>query len=150
MVYICTGYMHPELLAIRADGRGDVTKTHVAWRISKQVPAMSSPIVIDRVVYMVSDEGVVTCADSKSGDVLFRQRVGGNYSASPLVADGKLLFASREGDVTVARAAATWEELSKNHLSGQLMASPAIWEDSLILRSDSHLYRIGEHASGGR
>jgi outer membrane protein assembly factor BamB len=150
MVYICTGYMQPELIAVRTDGRGDVTDTHVAWRISKQVPAMSSPIVVGRVIYMMSDQGVVTCADAKSGDVLFRQRVGGNYSASPLVADGKLLFSSREGDVTVARAAATWEELSKNHLSGQLMASPAVWGDSLILRSDSHLYRIGERASSGR
>jgi outer membrane protein assembly factor BamB len=143
MVYICTGYMQPELIAIRTNGEGDVTKTHVVWRISKQVPAMSSPIVIDKVVYMVADQGVITCADAKSGDVLFRQRVAGNYSASPLAADGKLFFCSREGDVTVARASSAWEELSKNHLAGQLMASPAVWGNSLIVRSDSHLYRIG-------
>jgi len=148
MVYICTGYMTPELIAIRVDGRGDVTKTHVAWRINKQVPAMSSPIVVDAVVYMVSDQGVITCADAKSGEVLFRQRVAGNYSASPLAADGKLLFSSREGDVTVVQAASTWQELSRNHVNGQLMASPAVWRDSLILRTDSSLYRIGEGAAG--
>jgi outer membrane protein assembly factor BamB len=147
MVYICTGYMTPELVAIRVDGRGDVTKTHVAWRISKQVPAMSSPVLVGSVVYMISDQGVVTCAETKTGDVLFRQRVGGNYSSSPLVADGKLLFLSREGDVTVAQAESSWQEVSKNHVNGQLMASPAVWRDSLILRSDSHLYRISDQAA---
>jgi outer membrane protein assembly factor BamB len=150
IVYVCTGYMQPELIAVRTDGTGDVTKSHVAWRISKQVPAMSSPIVIDNVVYMNSDQGVVTCADAKTGEVLFRQRVPGNYSASPLVADGKLIFCSREGDITVARASSAWQELAKNHLAGQLMASPAVWNDSLIVRSDSHLYRLGERTSGGR
>jgi outer membrane protein assembly factor BamB len=148
MVYICTGYLTPELVAIRVDGQGDVTKTHVVWRISKQVPAMPSPVVVGSVVYMVSDQGVVTCVDAKSGDVVFRQRLGGNFSASPLVADGKLLFLSREGDVSVAQAGSSWQEVSKNHVNGQLMASPAIWGDSLILRSDSHLYRIGEQSSG--
>lgn len=148
IVYICTGYMTPELVAIRVDGRGDVTKTHVAWRIKKQVPAMSSPIVVDDAIYMVSDQGVITCADAKSGEIRFQQRVGGNHSASPLIADGKLHFFSRDGDVTVARAGSSWEEVSKNHLDGQLMASPAVWGDSLIVRTDSHLYRIGERNSG--
>jgi outer membrane protein assembly factor BamB len=150
IVYICTGYMQPELIAIRTDGTGDVTKSHVVWRISKQVPAMSSPIIVDNVVYMISDQGVVTCIDAMSGEVLFRQRVAGNYSASPLAADGKLLFLSREGDITVARASSAWQELAKNRLSGQLMASPAVWNDSPIVRSDSHLYRLGERSSGGR
>jgi outer membrane protein assembly factor BamB len=150
MVYICTGYMTPELVAIRVDGRGDVTMTHVAWRINKQVPAMPSPVVVGSALYMVSDQGVVTCVDAKSGDFLFRQRIGGNYSASPLVADGKLLFFSREGDVTVVKAGSSWQELAKNQVSGQLMASPAVWRDSLILRSDSHLYRIGEQTAAGR
>ncbi|HEY3964170.1 MAG TPA: PQQ-binding-like beta-propeller repeat protein [Planctomycetaceae bacterium] len=146
MVYICTGYMTPELVAIRVDGTGDVTNSHVAWRISKQVPAMSSPIVVDGRIYMASDQGVVTCADAQSGEVLFRDRAVGNHSASPLAVDGKLLFSSRQGDVTVARASDAWEVLSKNHLDGQLMASPAVWRDSLIIRSDSHLYRIGEQS----
>jgi outer membrane protein assembly factor BamB/pimeloyl-ACP methyl ester carboxylesterase len=143
VVYICTGYMTPELLAIRVDGEGDVTKTHVAWRINKQVPAMSSPIIFENRLYMVSDQGVVTCADAKTGDVLYQKRIAGNHSASPVVVDGKLLFLSRQGDVSVLRPGSTWEELAKNHLDGQLMACPAVWRDSLVIRSDSHLYRIG-------
>jgi outer membrane protein assembly factor BamB len=144
IVYICTGYMTPELVAIRVDGQGDVTKSHVVWRINKQVPAMSSPVIVENRIYMVSDQGVVTCADAQTGDVLFRDRAAGNYSASPLAVDGKLLFSSRQGDVTVIGAGSTWELYAKNHLDGQLMASPAVWRDSLIIRSDSHLYRIGQ------
>lgn len=144
LVYIGTGYMTPELLAIRVDGKGDVTDTHVAWRIKKQVPAMPSPIVIGDALYMVSEQGVVTCADASTGEIRFQKRVPGSYSASPLVADAKLLFCSREGDVTVVPAGSSWQELAKNHVDGQLMASPAVWSDSLILRAGSHLYRIGE------
>ncbi|MFN0052233.1 MAG: PQQ-binding-like beta-propeller repeat protein [Planctomycetales bacterium] len=143
-VFICTGYMTPELLAIRIDGHGDVTDTHVTWRLKKQVPAMPSPVLVDRVVYIVSDQGVVTCADAASGEVRFQKRVGGNYSASPLVADSKLLFANRDGEVTVVQASATWQELGKNRVDGELMSSPAVWNDSLILRTGTHLYRISE------
>jgi len=139
---ICTGYMTPELVAIRVNGSGDVTNSHVLWKIKKQVPAMPSPIVIGKAVYMVSDQGVVSCADVATGDVKFQKRIPGSYSASPMVADGKLMFLSREGDVTVVEAKADWKELSKNHLDGKLMASPAMWKNSLILRSDTHLYRI--------
>lgn len=146
MAFICTGYMTPELVAIKVDGTGDVTNSHVAWRIKKQVPAMPSPILVGKALYMVSDQGVVTCADAVTGDVKFQKRIPGSYSASPMVADGKLMFLSREGDVTVVAASADWKELSKNHLDGKLMASPAVWKNSLILRTDSHLYRITNRA----
>ncbi|MBS0260576.1 MAG: PQQ-like beta-propeller repeat protein, partial [Planctomycetes bacterium] len=144
IVYICTGYMTPELVSIRADGSGDVTSTHVAWRTNKQVPAMSSPIIVGNRLYMISDQGVVTCLNAKTGDLVFRERAAGNHSASPLAVDGKLLFCSRQGDVTVISSGSAWEVLGKNHLDGQLMASPAVWHDSLIIRSDSALYRIGQ------
>lgn len=150
LVFICTGYMAHELVAIRVNGTGDVTNSHVVWRLNKQVPAMASPIIVGDAIYMVSDQGVVSSVDVKSGDVLFRERIAGNYSSSPLVADGKLFFNSRSGDVTVVEAGPAWKLLAKNHLDGQLMASPAVWRDSLIYRSDSHLYRIGDRAAALR
>lgn len=148
IVYICTGYMNPELWAIRIDGQGDVTNSHVVWQIKKQVPTMSSPILIGDALYMVSEQGVVTCADAATGTVHFQKRIPGAYSASPLVADGKLVFSSREGEMTVVAAATSWQPLSVNHLAGELMASPAVWHDSWIVRTNTSLYRIGESSPG--
>ena len=144
IVYICTGYMNPELWAIRTDGRGDVSATHVVWQVKKQVPTMSSPILLGNALYMVSEQGVVTCADLPTGKVRFQKRIPGSYSSSPLIADKKLIFSSREGDMIVVAADESWQQLSLNHLNGELMASPAVWRDSLIVRTASHLYRIGE------
>ena len=144
VVYICTGYMNPELVAIRVDGSGDVTESHVLWRINKQVPAMSSPILVRGRIYMVSDQGVVTCADAKTGEVIFRERIAGNHSVSPMFVDGRILFLSRQGDATLLAAGDKFNIVSKTHLEGQLMSNPAVWGDSLLIRSDTNLYRFGD------
>jgi outer membrane protein assembly factor BamB len=142
MVYVCTGYTSPQLWAIALDGHDDVTKTHVKFKIAKQVPTMPSPILVDDQLYFVSDGGVATSADALKGETIWTKRLAGNYSSSPLFADGKLYFSSREGKTTVIRPGRTYEEVAVNSLDGQLMASPAVYEDSLLLRSQSHLYRI--------
>jgi len=144
-VFICTGYMQPHLVAIRLGGIGDVTDSHVAWRISKSVPTMPSPVIVDDSIYFVTDQGVATCATT-DGTVIWTRRLGGNYSASPLAADGRIYFSNREGKTTVLRHAREFEELAVNELNGQLMASPAVLGDTLLLRTDSHLYRIGSPA----
>lgn len=143
LVCICTGYMKPEVVAIRMDGSGDVTKSHVAWRISKQAPTMPSPVIVGHEMYMVNDQGVATCANTSDGSILWSKRIAGNYSSSPLSADDKIYFSSREGKTTVIKPGSEFTELAVNSLEGQLMASPAVFEESLILRTDSHLYRIG-------
>lgn len=146
LVYVCTGYMQHQLWAIRVDGQGDVTDTHVVWRVKRQVPAMPSPIVIDNEVYMVSDQGVATCLDALTGEQIWQQRVEGNYSASPLFADGKLFFCNREGRTTVVLPGREYREIAVNLLDGQLMASPVAVDGALLLRSQSHLYRLGNAA----
>ncbi len=143
LVCICTGFMKPEVLAIRMDGTGDVTKSHIAWRISKQAPTMPSPIVVGHEMYMVNDQGVATCANTSDGSILWSKRIAGNYSSSPLFADDKIYFSSHEGKTTVIKPGSEYTELAVNNLDGQLMASPAVYEESLILRTNSHLYRIG-------
>jgi outer membrane protein assembly factor BamB len=147
VVFICTGFMTPELWAIRTDGEGDVTNTHVLWQVKKQVPTMSSPILVGDVLYMISEQGVVTCVDQKTGKVNFQKRIPGTYSSSPLIGDGKLLFSSREGDMTVVAAEPAWRQIAQNRLHGEILASPAVWHDSWIVRTNSHLYRIGESQS---
>lgn len=143
LVCIASGVGKTNLFAIRLDGTGDVTKSHVAWKIGKQIPVISSPVIVDRQIYYVNDQGVASSANLSDGTVLWTKRIAGNYSASPLAADGKIYFSSQDGKTTVIAPGSEYHELAVNGLQGQLMASPVVLDDSLLLRTDSHLYRIG-------
>ena len=143
MVYVDTGFTRPELLAVRLGGSGNVTDSHVVWRCRQQVPRSPSPLLVGEALYLVSDRGVASCLDARSGELLWRARMGGNYWASPFEADGKLFFFSEEGTATVvAPNRERYEPLSVNRLDGQIMATPAAVDNHLIVRTDSHLYRI--------
>ncbi len=143
-VFICTGFMHPELVALRPDGQGDVTETHVDWREPKQVPTKSSPLIVGEQIYMISDAGIAQCFETATGNRLWKKRIGGKYSASPLYADGRIYLCSQEGRTTVFAPGDEYEKLATNDLDGQLMASPVVVDNDLLLRTDSHLYRIGK------
>lgn len=142
LVCVCTGFMQPQLLAIRMDGEGDVTASHIAWKIPKSIPTMPSPVVVGEEIYYVTDQGVATCANAQNGEVIWTHRLGGNYSASPLAAAGRIYFSNREGETTVIQPGKAYTELAVNKLEGQHMASPAVLEDALLLRTNTHLYRI--------
>ena len=131
-----------QLFAVRPDGRGDVTDTHVAWKFSKNVPTRSSQILLSGRLFMISDAGVISCIDAKSGQSVWQQRLGGAFSASPLFAEGRVYFFGEEGEVPVVAAANSYQLLANNHLGDGFMASPAVYNNSLILRSRTHLYRI--------
>lgn len=141
-VYLCTGYVRGQLWAVRPDGNGDVTATHVAWKGNQQVPTMPSPVVADGRIYLISDGGVATCLDAATGKMLWRERVGGNFSSSPLCGAGRVYFSGHDGRTTVVAASGEYEKLAENTLDGQVMASPAIVDGDLLLRTESHLYRI--------
>lgn len=144
MAYVCTGFMQPQLWAIKLDGKGDVTKSHVKFKIPKQVPTMPSPVLVEDQLYFISDQGVATSVDALTGEAIWTKRISGNFSSSPLFADGKLYFSSREGKTTIIRPGRQYDEVAVNSLEGQLMASPAVLDESLLLRSESHLYRVGQ------
>lgn len=143
MVYICTGFMNPQIWAIDLSGQGDVSETHVKFKIPKQVPNTPSPLLVEDLLYFISDQGVATCVNAITGKQVWTKRISGNYSASPLYADGKIYFSNHEGSTTVIRQGSSYDELAVNTLDGPLMASPAVFENSLLLRSHNHLYRIG-------
>jgi hypothetical protein len=142
MVFICTGYGKPELLAIRVDGSGDVTQSHVAWRASGQISAKPSPVLVDDLLFVIGDAGIASCFDARTGKELWKERIGGNFSASPIATNDRIYLFSEEGDTTVIKAAREYIELAKSHVDGKLMASPAVVGSTLLLRSDSNLYRI--------
>ena len=142
LVYIATGFQQPTLLAVRADGSGDVTRTHVAWTLRRGAPHTPSPLVVGDQLYVVSDTGILTCVDAVTGDIEWRDRLRGNYSASPIFADGRIYFQSEEGFTTIIRPGLEYHELARNELDGSALASPAVAEGSIFIRTDTHLYRI--------
>jgi outer membrane protein assembly factor BamB len=144
LVYIATGFQQPTLLAVRPDGTGDVTKTHVAWTLRRSAPLTPSPLIVGDELYLVNDGGIATCLDAKTGSIFWQQRLGGNFSASPLFADGRIYFLSEEGVATVIAPGQEFRRLATNTLDGATLASIAVSGGSLFIRSHSHLYRIAQ------
>ena len=144
MVYVATGFQVPSLLAVRADGRGDVTASHTIWRLRRGVPLTSSPLLVGNELYIVSDLGIATCLDARTGELRWRERLGGNFSASPVFADGRIYFQSEEGVTTVVAPGTEYRELATNQLDGAILASMAVANGSLFIRTHDHLYRIGD------
>jgi outer membrane protein assembly factor BamB len=142
MVFICTGFHEPSLLAVRVDGRGDVTKTHVAWALKRGVSLTPSPLLIGDELYLISDNGIATCVDAKTGAEHWRMRVGGRHSASPIYADGRIYFLSEEGESAVIAPGKQFKLLARNQLDGETLASMAVSEASIFIRSRTHLYRL--------
>jgi outer membrane protein assembly factor BamB len=143
LVYIATGFQDPSLLAVRADGKGDVTRTHVAWRISRGAPYTPSPLLVGGELYVVTDLGILTCLDAVTGMVYWQQRIGGNHSASPIFVAGRIYFLSEEGVATVIAPGKTFQKLATNALDGASLASMAVFSRSIFIRTQSHLYRLG-------
>jgi outer membrane protein assembly factor BamB len=142
LVFICTGFYQPNLLAVRPDGKGDVTSTHIVWRTARGVPLTPSPIIVGEHIYIVSDNGILGCFEAKTGKEMWRQRLSGNYSASPLLAEGRIYFLSEEGEATVIAPGSSFRKLASNTLEGRFFASPATAPGAMFLRSDTHLYRL--------
>jgi len=142
MVLISTGSGRPELWAVRPDGRGDVTKSRVVWKVVKAMPFIPSPTVAGDLVYTVNDAGILSCLEAKSGEIVWQHRIGGQYSASPLAAEGRVYFFAQDGKTTVVEAGRAYGELAVNVLEAGFMASPAASGKALFLRTKTHLYRI--------
>jgi outer membrane protein assembly factor BamB len=142
-IYTCMGFGKGELWAIRPGGSGNVTDSHVAWKVKKNVPCKPSVLLIGDLVFMIDDNGIASCVDAKSGEDVWRTRVGGNYSAAPLYADGKIYFFSEEGKTTVIEAGRQYKVLAESQLGDGFMATPAMVDGALILRSRTKVYRVG-------
>lgn len=142
VVYFATGFGKPQLWAARVDGTGDVTNTHVEWTVSRGIPAKPSPLLHDGLIYVVDDNGVATCFDAADGSQVWKQRLGGNFSSSPLLVGGHLYFGNHDGSVFVIRPGREFTQVAENRLDGQIMASPAAVDDALILRTAEGVYRI--------
>jgi hypothetical protein len=133
------------LFAVKPGGSGDVTRTHVLWRDEKATPEVPSPLFYRGRVYMVRDGGMASCLDAATGKVLFRERLGpgGAYFSSPVAGDGKVYAASGKGVMAVLEAGDTFKVLARNDLREPIMATPAIADGTVYVRTEKHLYAFG-------
>lgn len=139
MIFMSTGFMKPQMLALRYQG---LEKPEIAWRSEKGAPTMPSPLLVGEELYFANDGGIFTCLDAKTGAEHYRERIGGNYSSSPTFADGKIYVHNREGLTTVIKPGKQFEVLEKNLLPGKIFASLAAVDRALYLRTDTALYRL--------
>lgn len=144
LVFVSTSFIRPRLLAVRYDGSEAKDGTLVEWQMDGQLPQKPSMLLIDNELYFVTDKGIGMCLDAESGDEHWKERIEGNYSASPLYANGRIYFFSQEGKSVVIQAGRNFTRLAENSLDGGFMASPAVAENALFLRTGTHLYRIEE------
>jgi outer membrane protein assembly factor BamB len=128
--------------AIRPDGKGDVTDSHVVWKIKKGAPLNPSPLIIGDAVYMLSDGGLLTCLDGKTGEDRWNERVGGTYSASPLYANGLMYLLAEDGTATVLKPGSSFQAIAKNKMNERALASCGVDGNALLLRTEKALYRI--------
>lgn len=142
LVYLNTAAGGMKLLAVRPDGTGDVTGTKIAWTSAQGSGTRSSQLILGDRLFIVGDAGTATALDAATGKAVWQKRLGGEYSSSPIVADGKIYCPDQEGQTTVLSATEPFDVLATNTLADGCMASPAVYDGALYLRTKTHLYKI--------
>jgi hypothetical protein len=143
MVYTASGFEEPTIRAIRTGGRGDVTDTHIVWEETRAVPMMPSFLYLEPHLFTINEGGIAQCLGAKSGEALGRRRIGGNHSASPVYAGGRIYFLSEACEATIVEPTPEMPEIARNALPGTCKASLAVSRGHLFLRTDTTLYAIG-------
>jgi outer membrane protein assembly factor BamB len=162
LVFVNTGWSSGQVIAIRPGTRGEVVDANapdnvrtnaapggkpglaVVWKSKRNVPKKPSMLLVDGLLYTIDDGGIAGCVEAASGREVWRERLGGNYSASPIEAGGRLYFCNEEGKTIVVAAGREFKKLAENQLGDGFMSSPAVSGRALFLRSHSQLYRIEE------
>jgi outer membrane protein assembly factor BamB len=142
LLFIATGYNTPTVMAIRPDGQGDVTDTHVVWTAKKAAPHTPSLLLVGNELYMVSDKGIATCLDAQTGNEHWQERIGGNYSSSPLFADGKIFLQTEDGPALVLKPGTTFTKLADTGFKERNLASYAVGDSALFIRTEKQLYCV--------
>jgi outer membrane protein assembly factor BamB len=144
LVFYTTGWDEAKVVAVRPDGTGNVTASHIAWTFTRAVPNKPSILLDADLLFLINDSGVATTLEAKSGALVWQARVGGTFSASPVSAAGRVYFFDEDGKTTVVEAGRTFKVLAENQLDNGVMASAAVVGDALYVRTTTDLYRIEE------
>lgn len=153
-IFVTTGFSQGQVLALRPGRTGEgidanaqtpqESQLSVLWSTRRGAPKKPSLLLHEGLLFGIEDGGVATCWDAATGEVVWNERIGGNHSASPILADGRIYFLNEEGKTTVVAASRTFRKLADNELGDGFMASPAVIGDALVLRSRTMLYRVEE------
>ncbi|MFM8223621.1 MAG: PQQ-binding-like beta-propeller repeat protein, partial [Planctomycetaceae bacterium] len=146
---VCTGYHQASLLAFRWDDVAQGGAVTPAWKIASGVPFVSSPIVVDDWLLFVSDDGILSCVSAETGKPAWKQRLGGQFSASPIALGRRVYLADEEGTTYVFEAGPRYRELARNSLPGKVLASPAVYDNRLYVRTETHLYCLADAGLAG-
>ena len=143
MIYVSS--RERPLIALKGSGRGDITKSHLVWT-TEHGPDVPTPATDGKYLFILNDRGILWCRDAKSGaEIWGNQRAkSGTYSASPVIADGKLYVTSEDGITTVLEAGPAFKVLAENDLNDYTLSSPSISEGQIFIRTSSFLYAIGQ------
>ena len=128
--------------AIDPTGKGDVTQTHMKWMYEDEVPQIPTPVIVDGKMYMVHDRGMVTCLDAMTAKVIWKEKLKGNFNASPIFAAGNIYFFNVKGDCTIIKPGDSFQVVAENEIRETVKAVPAFVNDKMILRTDRHLFLI--------
>jgi outer membrane protein assembly factor BamB len=144
LVFASGGFPEHEVLAVRADGSGEVSESHVVWRTKKANAYVPSPVYHEGRLYIVSDQGIATCYRASNGETQWQHRLGGGFSASPVIAGGNIYAANEEGTVFIFKTGDDFEQVAEIDMGEGIMATPSICGGKIYLRTASNLYCIGE------
>lgn len=147
VLYLTAGFSKGALLAVRPGGSGDVTDSNILWVQERAMPNKPSPLMVNGLLFSVSDTGIVSCIDPVSGKFIWQERIGGNFSGSPITADGRIFLFDEEGTGTVIAADREFRRLGQNTLSDGCLASAAVVGRSLFVRTRTHLYCLEDEAT---
>jgi outer membrane protein assembly factor BamB len=150
IIYTSRGYRSGPYMAIRPGGRGDVTTTHTVWSVPTGAPYVSSLLYYEGVIYMANDVGVLTAIDAVRGERIWQERVDGVFSGSPVGGGGHVFFVSEDGDTVVVKAGRSPQIVGRNPLGERIIASPAIADGRIFIRTDDHLFAIGARGGNSR
>ncbi|MBV9124641.1 MAG: PQQ-binding-like beta-propeller repeat protein [Planctomycetes bacterium] len=149
LIFTSSGFGSPTIRAIRPGGHGDVTATHIVWESRDNVPTKPSFLYTDGLLFCIKETGVISCLDAQTGKTLWRHRLGGNYSASPVLAEGRLYCLGEDGSTTVLAPERQFKRLARNELEGFCQASPAISQGRILIRSQTTLFCLRQGAGKG-
>ena len=144
MVFTSGGWGGKETIkAFRLGGRGDLKESNLVWEQKKGMPKLSSMVFVKPHLFAITDGGVATCLRGDSGQIVWQERVGGNFAASPVAAAGRIYCVGDSGETTVLAAGPEFKVLARNPLEEKVQASPAISQGQIFIRTEHHLYCIG-------
>ena len=149
VLFVTGGFPQLHMLGIDPRGKGNVTKTHILWRTHKGVSYVPSPVASGDWFFNVSDNGIASCFEAKTGSLMWKERLGRRHSASAVAAGGNVYFLDDDGETFVVKAAPQFELVSQNSLGEPCFASPAVSRGQLFIRTATHLYCIGKPVTPG-